>query len=45
VQEIRFDPRFVATYELIWEALRDEVAEAYGRTTAADARVDEPAVA
>src|SRR5450759_4401073 len=45
VQEIRFDPRFVATYELIWEALRDEVAEAYGRTTAADDHVDEPAVA
>jgi NitT/TauT family transport system ATP-binding protein len=45
VQEIRFDPRFVAAYELIWEALRDEVAEAYGRTTAAGARVDEPAVA
>jgi NitT/TauT family transport system ATP-binding protein len=34
VQEIRFDPRFVATYERIWEALRDEVKEAYSRTTA-----------
>jgi NitT/TauT family transport system ATP-binding protein len=34
VQEIRFDPRFVATYERIWEALRDEVKEAYARTTA-----------
>jgi NitT/TauT family transport system ATP-binding protein len=33
VQEIRFDPRFVSTYELIWEALRDEVAKAYARTT------------
>jgi NitT/TauT family transport system ATP-binding protein len=35
VQEIRFDPRFVATYERIWEALRDEVDEAYARTTSA----------
>ena len=35
VQEIRFNPRFVATYERIWEALRDEVDEAYSRTTAA----------
>ena len=34
VQEIRFDPRFVATYERIWEALRDEVEQAYARTTA-----------
>jgi NitT/TauT family transport system ATP-binding protein len=33
VQEIRFDPRFVALYEQIWEALRAEVAEAYDRTT------------
>jgi len=37
VQEIRFDPRFVATYELIWEALRDEVQEAYSRTTTSGA--------
>ena len=41
VQEIRFDPRFVATYERIWEALRDEVQEAYARTTTSGAtRVD-----
>jgi NitT/TauT family transport system ATP-binding protein len=33
VQEIRFDPRFVALYEQIWEALRAEVAEAYARST------------
>jgi NitT/TauT family transport system ATP-binding protein len=37
VQEIRFDPRFVATYERIWEALRDEVQEAYARTTTSGA--------
>mgnify|MGYP001791446158 CR=1 FL=1 len=37
VQEIRFDPRFVATYELIWQALRDEVQEAYSRTTTSSA--------
>ena len=37
VQEIRFDPRFVATYELIWQALRDEVQEAYSRTTTSGA--------
>ena len=34
VQEILFDPRFVATYERIWEALSDEVKEADARTTA-----------
>jgi NitT/TauT family transport system ATP-binding protein len=34
VQEIRFDPRFVAIYERIWEALRAEVEEAYARSTA-----------
>jgi NitT/TauT family transport system ATP-binding protein len=33
VQEIRFDPQFVALYEHIWEALRSEVAEAYARST------------
>jgi NitT/TauT family transport system ATP-binding protein len=33
VQEIRFDSRFTALYEQIWEALRAEVAEAYARTT------------
>jgi NitT/TauT family transport system ATP-binding protein len=35
VQEIRFDPRFVALYERIWEALRSEVEIAYARTTTA----------
>jgi NitT/TauT family transport system ATP-binding protein len=34
VQESLFDPRFVATYERIWEALSDEVKEADARTTA-----------
>jgi NitT/TauT family transport system ATP-binding protein len=33
VQEIRFDPQFVALYGHIWEALRSEVAEAYARST------------
>jgi len=32
VQEIRFDPVFTRLYSLIWEALRDEVQEAYTRT-------------
>ncbi|WP_090479370.1 ABC transporter ATP-binding protein [Nakamurella panacisegetis] len=35
VQEIRFDPEFIAIYENIWEALRTEVETAYARTTAA----------
>ncbi|MET3803122.1 NitT/TauT family transport system ATP-binding protein [Nakamurella sp. UYEF19] len=35
VQEIRFDPEFIAIYEKIWEALRTEVETAYARTTAA----------
>jgi NitT/TauT family transport system ATP-binding protein len=35
VQEIRFDPRFVALYEHIWEALRSEVEQAYARSTGA----------
>ncbi len=34
VQEIRFEPEFVAIYEKIWEALRSEVETAYARTTA-----------
>jgi NitT/TauT family transport system ATP-binding protein len=34
VQEIRFDPTFVALYQDIWHALRDEVDVAYARTTA-----------
>lgn len=33
VQEIRFDPTFTRLYEQIWKALRDEVDEAYRRTT------------
>ncbi len=33
VQEIRFDPTFTRLYGQIWEALRDEVDEAYSRTT------------
>jgi len=32
VQEIRFDPVFTRLYSQIWEALRDEVQEAYTRT-------------
>jgi NitT/TauT family transport system ATP-binding protein len=31
-QEIRFEPEFVALYERIWGALRDEVQLAYART-------------
>jgi len=33
VQEIRFDPAFVALYQSIWHSLRDEVDLAYSRTT------------
>jgi NitT/TauT family transport system ATP-binding protein len=33
VQEIRFEPAFVALYERIWGALRDEVQLAYAGTT------------
>jgi NitT/TauT family transport system ATP-binding protein len=33
VQEIRFDPDFVALYQQIWEALRTEVDIAYAHTT------------
>ncbi|MCO6005952.1 ABC transporter ATP-binding protein [Actinoallomurus purpureus] len=32
VQEIKFEPRFVALYERIWNSLRDEVRAAYSRT-------------
>jgi NitT/TauT family transport system ATP-binding protein len=35
VQEIRFDPDFVALYQQIWEALRSEVDIAYAQTTRA----------
>ncbi|HXR42118.1 MAG TPA: hypothetical protein VN738_06895, partial [Acidothermaceae bacterium] len=35
VQEIRFDQRFVALYQQIWEALRDEVEIAYARSATA----------
>jgi NitT/TauT family transport system ATP-binding protein len=34
VPEIRFDPRFIAIYEEIWNTLRDEVQRAYARTAA-----------
>jgi NitT/TauT family transport system ATP-binding protein len=33
VQDIRFAPRFLELYRMIWEALREEVARAYARTT------------
>jgi len=33
VQEIRFEPEFIAIYEKVWEALRSEVETAYARTT------------
>jgi len=36
VQEIRFDPEFVALYHQIWEALRTEVDIAYAQTTTAN---------
>jgi NitT/TauT family transport system ATP-binding protein len=32
VPEIRFDPRFIALYEEIWNTLRDEVQRAHART-------------
>jgi NitT/TauT family transport system ATP-binding protein len=35
VPEIRFDRRFIAIYEQIWGALRDEVKRAYARTAGA----------
>lgn len=39
VQEIRFDKRFLELHQQIWQALREEVEQAYARTaTAATAR-------
>jgi len=35
VQEIRFAPRFLELYQQIWEALREEVEQAYSRTAIA----------
>jgi len=35
VQEIRFDHRFLDLYQQIWESLREEVEQAYSRTTTA----------
>jgi NitT/TauT family transport system ATP-binding protein len=35
VQEIRFEPRFLELHQQIWESLREEVEQAYSRTTAA----------
>jgi NitT/TauT family transport system ATP-binding protein len=35
VQEIRFEPEFVALYHQIWESLRDEVDTAYAQITGA----------
>ena len=35
VPEIRFEPRFIALYEEIWNTLRDEVQRAYARTAVA----------
>ena len=34
VQEIRFEPRFLELHQQIWEALREEVEQAYTRTAA-----------
>ena len=34
VQEIRFGPRFTELHHEIWESLRDEVTQAYARTSA-----------
>jgi NitT/TauT family transport system ATP-binding protein len=33
VQEIRFHPRFLDLYQQIWDSLREEVEQAYSRTT------------
>ena len=38
VQEIRFDHRFLELYQQIWEALREEVEQAYARTAAVPER-------
>ena len=37
VQEIRFEPRFLELYQQIWQALREEVEQAYSRTAVAAA--------
>jgi NitT/TauT family transport system ATP-binding protein len=34
VQEVRFDPRFVALYQAMWQDLRDEVLASYERDRA-----------
>ncbi len=31
VQDVRFDPRFIALYQAMWDDLRDEVLESYAR--------------
>ena len=36
VQDIRFDKRFLELYQQIWEALREEVEQAYSRSATAD---------
>jgi NitT/TauT family transport system ATP-binding protein len=36
VQEIRFSPRFLDLHQQIWEALREEVEQAYSRTAVAN---------
>ena len=38
VQDIRFAPRFLELYRQIWEALREEVEQAYSRTAIAASR-------
>ena len=35
VQDIRFDKRFLELYQQIWEALREEVEQAYSRSATA----------
>lgn len=35
VQSMRFEPRFLELYQQIWEALREEVEQAYSRTATA----------
>ena len=35
VQDIRFSPRFLELYQLIWQALREEVEQAYARSAEA----------
>jgi NitT/TauT family transport system ATP-binding protein len=43
VQEIRFQPRFLELYQQIWEALREEVEQAYSRTAVASNLAKVPA--